>query len=208
MYITNNCENFTKLLASAEPVPGGGGAAALCGALSVSLCSMAASLTKGKKKFAEFEGELCAVIEKCEELRNDFLKLINGDAEAFYPLSKAYSMPKDAAGYAEAMRTATYNAMLPPMEMMRCCLRASELMEEVFEGRCSALLISDIGCAASLCRSAVKCAAMNVFVNTKMYRGEADADSIEADAKTILDTVVPRSEKIEAAVLSRLSEVK
>lgn len=208
MFIKNSCEDFTALLASTDAVPGGGGAAALCGALGASLCSMAAGLTAGKKKFAEYKAELDNIIAKCDGLRKDFLQLIDGDAENFAPLAAAYSLPKDAPGYAEKMRAATLTAMSAPYDMMCCCCSAIELIETLCDGRCSALLISDAGCAAALCRAALQCASMNVFVNTKMLRGDAQSDAIEAKAKVMLEEYLPRAEKLADGIIRKLSEVK
>lgn len=208
MFSSASCENFTELLASTDAVPGGGGAAALCGALGSSLCSMAAGLTSGKKKFSEYKDELEEIIAKCNGLRKEFLRLIDADAEGFAPLAAAYSLPRDTPGYAGKMLSATLTAMRAPFEMMRCCCAALELIERLCDGRCSALLISDAGCAAALCRAALQCAAMNVFVNTKMLRGHAESDAIEAEAKAMLEKYLPLAEALSEAVIKKLCEVK
>ncbi len=208
MLIENSCEAFCEALASTDAIPGGGGAAALCGALGASLCAMAAGLTAGKKKFAAHKEELENIIANCEELRKDFLHLVDADAEGFAPLAAAYSLPKDTEGYAEKMRSATLVAMSAPYAMAKDCCKTVELIEKLYDGRCSALLISDAGCAAALCRAALQCAAMNVFVNTKLLRGDAEADAIETDTKAMLSEYLPRAEKIAERIISRLSEVE
>ena len=63
-----SCADFTGALASKAPTPGGGGAAALTGALCAALCAMAARLTLGKKKFAAAEGEVFQIAERAEAL--------------------------------------------------------------------------------------------------------------------------------------------
>ena len=57
------CREFVSALASAAPTPGGGGAAALCGAVGAALCGMVASLTTGKKKYVDVEGEIQQVLK-------------------------------------------------------------------------------------------------------------------------------------------------
>lgn len=208
MFITDTCENFTEKLSSTEAVPGGGGTAALCGALGASLCAMAAGLTEGKKKFAEYKDELEIIIAKCDRLRKDFLRLVDADAEGFAPLAAAYSLPKEAEGYAEKMRVATLTAMSAPYAMVNNCCEAIELIEKLYDGRCSALLISDAGCAAALCRAALQCAAMNVFINTKTLRGVAESDAVEADTKAKLAEYLPRAEAVAVRITYILSEVK
>lgn len=208
MFINCSCESFTEKLASTDAVPGGGGAAALCGALGAALCAMAAGLTSGKKKFAEHKTELENIIAKCDALRKDFLRLAEADAEGFAPLAAAYSLPKDTEGYAEIMREATLTAAGAPYAMAKDCCSAVELIEELCDGKCSALLISDAGCAAALCRAALQCAAMNVFINTKTLRGDAEADAIEVETKARLSEYLPRAEQIAEKIISRLSEVE
>lgn len=176
---------FTEKLASNAPTPGGGGAAALCAALSASLCSMAASLTVGKKKFAEFEADHRRIIADCDALRGKMLSVIDEDAQAFWPLSEVYSMPKDAEGYAEKLEAATLDAADPPLKLLRLCAQAAELIAEMNE-KCSKLLISDVGCAAELCHAALNCAAMNVYVNTRCLKNEETAAKINAEVDAVL----------------------
>ena len=91
-----NIDKFLAELASSAPTPGGGGAAALCGALGIALGNMVGSLTLGKKKYADVQEDITALNSRAEALRADFAALIDADAEAFAPLSRAYSIPKDA----------------------------------------------------------------------------------------------------------------
>ncbi|MDR2664773.1 MAG: cyclodeaminase/cyclohydrolase family protein, partial [Oscillospiraceae bacterium] len=86
---------FANALASSSPTPGGGGAAALAGALGVALGSMVGSLTLGKKKYADVQGDIERIMESAAALRGELLALIDGDAAAFEPLSRAYGIPKD-----------------------------------------------------------------------------------------------------------------
>ena len=82
-----NVDRFLERLASSAPTPGGGGAAALCGALGIALGNMVGSLTLGKKKYADVQEDITALNSRAEALRADFVALIDADAEAFAPLS-------------------------------------------------------------------------------------------------------------------------
>ena len=93
-FSTVPCNEFVEVLASKAPVPGGGGASALVGAVGTALGNMVGSLTVGKKKYAEVEEEMWELKKKCDELQKDFLRLIERDAEVFEPHSKAYGMPR------------------------------------------------------------------------------------------------------------------
>ena len=178
-------QNFLAALASKAPAPGGGGAAALCGALAIALGNMVGNLTLGKKKYADVQEDIKALNEKAEALRADFVALIDADAEAFAPLSKAYGIPKDDPERAEVMETALLKAVQPPLEIMRKCVKALELIAE-YAAKGSALAISDAGCAAAITRAACEAAALNVLVNTKPMRDREKAGEINREANELL----------------------
>lgn len=195
--IENSITDFCSKLASSEAVPGGGGAAALAGALGIALCNMAGNISANPKR----EG-LFSLNAKSDKLREKLLCLVDEDAKNFEPLSKAYSKPKTDPDYAETMRKATLNACLSPIEIMHCCCEAVELLENTM-ALCSRMLLSDVACGAELCASALKSAGYNVFVNTKMLSA-ADAEPIEREADEMLNEYLPRAEKICADVVSVL----
>ncbi len=93
-FTKSSCEEFVDVLASKAPVPGGGGASALVGAIGMALGNMVGSLTVGKKKYADVEADIIALKEKATALQGEFLRLVEEDAKAFEPLSKAYGMPR------------------------------------------------------------------------------------------------------------------
>lgn len=193
----NSIVSFTDALASKAPVPGGGGAAALAGALGVALCNMAGNISANEKRAG-----LYALNEKSEALREKLLQLIDEDAENFEPLSKAYSKPKSDPDYAETMRRVTLDACKSPMDIMRCCCEAVELLEKT-KALCSKMLLSDIACGASICKSALESASFNVFVNTKTLN-DADAKPINDEADAMLREYIPRAQRISDEVLNIL----
>ena len=83
-------DSFLAQLSTKAPVPGGGGASALIGAVAASLSHMVAALTVGKQKYAAVEDEMQTVLERADALQKRFLSLMDEDAEAFAPLAKAY----------------------------------------------------------------------------------------------------------------------
>ncbi|MDY6433024.1 MAG: cyclodeaminase/cyclohydrolase family protein, partial [Synergistales bacterium] len=154
-----SCENFSELLAAKISVPGGGGAAALVGALGAALCSMAGNFTLGKKKYAEFEEDIKKILTKAEKIRLRLLELVNEDAEAFTPLAEAYAIPKDDPERGEILEKALLNACKAPLEMIEQCAEVINLLEEMLT-KGSRLLISDVGCGALLSRAAMESAAV------------------------------------------------
>ena len=202
-----SCAAFSEALASREPVPGGGGAAALIASLAAALGAMAARLTAGKKKFAAFEADHIRIITECDHLRGAFLSLIEEDAAAFEPLSCAYSMDKSSPDYAETLRAATLHAASAPLRMMEHCCELIRLLEELPE-KCSRLLLSDVGCAALSAKAALECASMNVFVNTRLLPEDAAAQAIAQKAESMLQDSAPRAQAVADLVLAHLRSAK
>ena len=106
-----SCTEFVRVLASNAPVPGGGGAAALVGAIGTALGNMVGSLTVGKKKYADVEDEILLLKAKCDALQRELLEQIEADAEGFAPLAKAYGIPKEDPSRAETLEAATLVAV-------------------------------------------------------------------------------------------------
>ena len=92
-YMELSCQDFMEQLAGPGAVPGGGGAAALSGALGMGLMSMVASLTIGKKKYAAVEAEVKQLHNRAESLRLALMQGVDKDAEVFAPLAQAYRLP-------------------------------------------------------------------------------------------------------------------
>ena len=197
--IQESCEKFAQLLASKSPVPGGGGASAIVGALSVALCSMAGNFTVGKKKYADVEDDIKIILEKAEDLRLKLLELVDEDAKAFEPLSQAYSIPKDNPERDEILEQALLNACKAPLKIIESCAEVIKLLEEMSE-KGSKLLISDVGCGAYLCRAAMESAALNVFVNTSLLKDRNEAAKIETQTEKILSEYCPRAVKVAMQV--------
>ena len=199
-----NVDKFLEALASSAPTPGGGGAAALCGALGIALGNMVGNLTLGKKKYADVQGDIAELNAKAEALRDGFVALVDADAEAFAPLSRAYSIPKDDPARDEIMEPALLKAAEAPLEIMRKCAEALELISG-YAAKGSALAISDAGCAAALCGAAMEAAALNVKINTKSMKNRAVADNINAEMNELLQKYFALSQEIYNDVSGRLS---
>ena len=84
MLIDQSCREFSNNLSSKAPVPGGGGVAAMLGALGTALCQMAGNLTVGKKKYAEFDDDNRRIIDEAEKIRLRFLELVDEDAAVYW----------------------------------------------------------------------------------------------------------------------------
>ena len=182
--LNNSLEQFSAKLASAAPTPGGGGAAALAGALAVALGNMVGSLTVGIK-------ELNAA---SEELRGKLLAQMDEDAKAFEPLSKAYGIPKDAPGRDEELERCLHAAAEPPMNILRLSCEAMDLIAEYAE-KGSRLVISDAGCAAAMAQAAIRSAALNVAINTRLMKDRDYAEKMNEELDALVTKYVPMAEQ-------------
>lgn len=201
--VEKSCRDFTAALSSKAPVPGGGGAAALVGALGAALCSMAGNFTVGRKKYAAVEGDVREVLKRAEALRARLLELVDRDAETFEPLSRAYGLPREDPAREATLEAASKAACQAPLEMMRAVCDIVELLEVLLE-KGSAALVSDVGCGALCCAAALEGAAMNVFVNTRELRDRKAAAKLDAGADTLLMEYLPRARRVSDEVRRRL----
>jgi formiminotetrahydrofolate cyclodeaminase len=203
MFVDKTITEFMNELASNAPVPGGGGASALIGAVGVSLGDMVGELTTGKKKYADVEEDIQRLMRDAKEVKDEFLRLIDADAEAFAPLARAYGIPKDEPGRDEIMEEALKNGAAVPMDIMRTCGRALDIIEE-FAEKGSRLAVSDAGCAAASCKAAMQAASLNVFINTKSMKDRALAESMNAEVNAMLGQYCAKAADIYRAVSERL----
>ena len=196
-----SCREFTALLGSAAPTPGGGGAAALAGALGAALCTMVASLTTGKKKYAAVENEIQKLLKRCETLQGKLLDMVAADAEGFLPMAQVYGMSKDDPARPAALQAASETACGAPLRMMELCLEALEAAERLADIG-SRLAVSDAGCAAALLHGGLRAASLNVYINTKAMPDRAAAEDLNRRCGELLrqgtalaDAIFDRVEK-------------
>ena len=200
-------DSFLGELSSKAPIPGGGGASALVGALSCALTHMVAALTVGKPKYAAVEQEMQELLVQTESLTNRFLTLMDEDAASFEPLAQAYRLPKETdeekAEKARVMEAALKSAVQPPLEIMETCARALPLIALCAE-KGSVVAVSDAGVAASLCRAALEGASLNVFINTQGMQDKEYASSLNQRARDLLALSGAEAERIFRDVSARL----
>ncbi len=204
-----SCSEFVEVLATKAPVPGGGGASAMVGALATALGNMVGSLTVGKKKYAAVEEEMWALKDRCDRLQKDFLHLVERDAEVFEPLARAYSMPKNTeeekAEKARVMEIVLRDACSVPMEIMEKCCEAIDIIA-VFAEKGSVIAISDAGVGAAFAKAALKGASLNVYINTKSMADRALAAELNARCDRMLEEYTGKADAIFDSVLGRLKK--
>ena len=196
-----SCTEFVTVLASNAPVPGGGGASALVGAIGTALGNMVGSLTVGKKKYADVEAEIIALKSKCDRLQKDLLDQIALDAKGFEPLAKAYGIPKDDPNRDRILEEATMVACQVPMKIMELCCESLDAIA-VFAEKGSRLAVSDAGCGAVCVKAALQAASLNVFINTKTLKNREAAEEMNKKCLDMLDKYGALADKIFETVKS------
>ena len=206
-FSTVPCNEFVEVLGSKAPVPGGGGASALVGAVGTALGNMVGALTVGKKKYADVEEEMKELMAKATTLQDELLHLIERDAVVFEPLSKAYGMPRETeeekAEKARVMEIVLKDACSVPMEIMEKCCEAIDLIVE-FAAKGSALAISDAGVGAAFCKAALEGASLNVYINTKSMKNRECAEELNRKCDEMLAVYTVKADEIFRNVLGRL----
>ena len=200
-------QGFLDVLSSKEPVPGGGGASALAGALGNALGQMVANLTIGKKKYAQAEDEIKELAERMKGIQGQFTALADQDAKVFAPLAKCYSLPsgteEEKAYKAEVMEARLLDASLVPMEIME---KASEMLEimDILADKGSRMAVSDVGVGVQFIRTALLGAVMNVYINTKSMKNREKAEEMNEKAERLIKEGTEAADRIYQKVLEQL----
>ena len=127
-------KDFVKVLSSKQPVPGGGGASALAGALAAALGLMVGNLTVGKKRYAAVEADVVSMMDRLTAMQGEMMRLADEDAEVFAPLAAAYGLPagtdEEKEHKAKVMEKNLLAASLVPVRVMELGADLLEILEE------------------------------------------------------------------------------
>lgn len=207
MMLEKKATEFIEELSSASPVPGGGGACAAVGAFAAALGMMVANLTVGKKRYAEVEEEIKKVRDRLYKLQSELLRLVDKDAEAFEPLSKAYGLPKgteeERARKDRIMEEALYAASVVPLEIMETIHEAMGFLS-VLEEKGSRIAVSDAGVGILFAQAALNGASLNVFINTKLMKDRKRAEELNQKANALIQEGERLRDQVYQRVLGKI----
>jgi glutamate formiminotransferase/formiminotetrahydrofolate cyclodeaminase len=201
--------SFLEDLASEQPTPGGGSAAAYTAAEAAALVAMVGRVTIGKKKYIEVEDLMKQVVEEVDRLRAQLTMCVKEDAEAFNGFLEAVRLPKDTdkekADRIAAMESATINAARVPLRVAALANRVLEISLQAAEnGNVNA--ISDAASAANLAIAAIRSAALNVKINLKSLVDSEVKDGMAGEIKALLDQI-SSNETTLAQILAKRAEL-
>ncbi len=207
MTMNSSIAAFLDDLASERPAPGGGGAAALSGAIGAALVSMVANLTIGKKNYEAVWEDLEAVNAKAEALRAELTRAIEEDVAAFNSVMGAYGLPR-ATGEEKAKRAASIeaalkDATLAPLRAVKACFEVIRLSDAAAE-KGNLNVISDAGSAALCANAGLRSAALNVFINAKAIKDRDFAGKKIAEVNALLARAAETTESVYRTVITKI----
>ena len=176
-------------LASPDPTPGGGTAAAIAGAMGTSLLVMVTGLAKSRNNLDDEKAALAQARAAIEPITSRLTELADADTHAFNDVMAAYRLPKatdqDKAARTRAIQAALRGATEIPLETLRACADALTHSRAVADyGNQSAA--SDVGVAIGLLKAAAEGAAANVRINLTGLKDEAFKGTTEAETTRLL----------------------
>ncbi len=196
-------------LASAEPTPGGGGAAAAMGSMGVALLSMVARLTLGKKGYEGVADEMQRQLDESESLRGELLDLVEQDAQAFNQLMAAYRLPKEnddqKATRAEAIQKGLQAATKVPLTCAEACAAGIRLAARSAETG-NRNVISDTGAGVLALQAALRASALNVSINVPSIKDRDFAEMARNRTISLLEECLPMAEAVHERVKARMQE--
>jgi len=203
--------DFTNLLSTDSPAPGGGSVAALCGALSGALSAMVGALTHGKKGYEEAFDQAEEIGVEGQRLKDEFLAYVDLDTDAFNNVMAAMRLPRksdeDKAARAAAIQEASKEATLVPLNVLRRTREAAEIARRIV-GMGNKNSVSDAGVAALTARTAAEGAYLNVAINLPGIDDEKFRAETLAEAGKIRKEVVEHTEETVRLAEKTISEME
>ncbi|KAF2989163.1 cyclodeaminase/cyclohydrolase family protein [Methylocystis sp. MJC1] len=204
---TETIGKFLDELASSAPTPGGGGAAALSGAMGAALVSMVCNLTIGKKNYEAVSEDLKKTLARAEALREELTKGIDEDVVAFNTLMGAYGLPKatdeEKAARTAAIQEALKVATLAPLATCKVCYEVIALSKEAAD-KGNLGVISDAGVAVLAANAGLRSCALNVFINAKSIKDRDFAETQLAEVNALLAKAAAETEAVYEVVRGKI----
>jgi methenyltetrahydrofolate cyclohydrolase len=208
MMTESSVEKFLDDLASGNPTPGGGSAAAIMGAMGAALVSMVCNVTIGKKGYEAVEAEMRSVLSESERVRRRLTAMVAEDIAAFDSILAAYKLPKateeDKAARAAAIQAGLRRATEVPLDCARVCAEVIALSRRASEqGYLN--VISDGGVGVLAGYTGLRSAALNVYINAPALKDRVFAAQATAELEKLLEFCAAESEAVYKIVRDKLS---
>lgn len=190
MLVQLSLKEFSSVLGSDSPAPGGGSVAALSGALGADLVSMVCSLSLGKPQYEEFSKEIQSVRDQAQTLSTRLLERVDLDTKAFNDVMAAFKLPKatdeEKKARTTAIQTGYKEAIKSPLNIARECLEVLRLSQQLL-GKSNSNALSDLGVAAQQAYAGLEGAVMNVKINVPSIKDESFATLTSGETRSLLE---------------------
>lgn len=198
--------DLVERLATNDPIPGGGSASALAGAMGAALVQMVVALTAGRPAAAEHEAALAEIAGTAVAAQSNLLRLAELDAAAYDAVVTARRLPRDTERERQArevqVAAATREATMAPLETARAAAEVLGLAERLAPiGNRHA--ISDVGVGALLAATAMRGAVLNVRINLPHLTTD---EPLRIEAAAVADEMLADLDAREAAVRRAVEE--
>ena len=203
-FVDRTLRAFSDDIASDAPVPGGGSASAFAGAMGAALAAMVARIASKKSN----DEALRDYIAEMDNLRADFLRLVDDDSAAYAGVAEAMKLPRNTDAEKDARTERVQSALLAasrvPLELARTSRRLLDACERGLANAPSAA-VSDIGVGAILSEAALEGAAMNVMINLASVKDRGQVKALSEDLDRAIEGAAAQRKRITDFVESRIA---
>ncbi len=156
---------------------------------------MVASLSRGKKAYAQYESQLIEALARLSQLREELKSAIDEDAEAYSTVTKAYKSAKEAADGRRLIHSALQHATAVPLSVAE---RSAEVerIARTLKSITNPNLASDLTTAIALAKAAVAGAIANVEINLESIK------SVSVGSEEFVDMARSRAQALEDTAAS------
>lgn len=182
-------EDFSKVLGSSAPAPGGGSVAALSGVLGADLVSMVCGVSIGKEGCEAFDAEFHATMPKAQKLSNSLLNRVDLDTQAFNAVMAAFRLPKQSDDEkkkrSEAIQRGYKEAVQSPLNIARECLEVMRIADKLL-GKSNPNALSDLGVATKQAHAGLQGAVMNVRINLPSIKDDKFRSTTSSEVSSLI----------------------
>jgi formiminotetrahydrofolate cyclodeaminase len=207
MLIELSIQDFSQVLGSDSPAPGGGSVAALSGALGADLVCMVCKLSIGKPSLEQFGKELSHTLGRAEQLSKSLLERVDRDTKAFNAVMAAFKLPKateeEKKKRSEAIQRSYREAVLSPLAVVRECLEVLTLAAGLL-GKSNENALSDLGVASQQAYAGLEGAVMNIKINLPAIKDETFRSKTAAEVSMLIEKASGLRDSVHTFVSEKL----
>lgn len=198
--------DYLGRLASRNPTPGGGAAAALHAAQGAALVAMVARFSTGGK-YEQHEQATSRIISAADHLIDEALRLADADEVAFADVIASYKLPatndSERETRAGAIQAALVNAAQPPVQLIKLSGAVVDLASELLN-IANPNVISDIAAAADAARAAATTARVNIDINVVAIKDTHARATLAEQTDGLEEKVVLAADSLSQHVRERI----